>query len=70
MSYNTLFRFLFGDITESIIMLIMKEAGVDIVDYQRPVELDLDGVTVKGTLDVIMRDETGTREGVGHQVCQ
>jgi hypothetical protein len=59
MSYNTLFRFLFGDITESIVMLIMKEAGVDIVDYQRPVELDLDGVVVKGTLDVILRDETG-----------
>ena len=32
MSYNTLFRFLFGDITESIIMLIMKEAGVEVVD--------------------------------------
>ena len=62
MSYNTLFRFLFGDITESIIMLIMKEAGVDIVDYQRPVELDLDGVTVKGTLDVIIRDESGVEK--------
>ena len=35
MSYNTSFRFLFGDMTESIIMLIMKEAGVDIVDYQK-----------------------------------
>ena len=32
MAYNTLFRFLFGDITESIIMLIMKEAGVEVVD--------------------------------------
>ena len=62
MSYNTLFRFLFGDITESIIMLIMKEAGVDIVDYQRPVELDLDGIVVKGTLDVIIRDESGVEK--------
>ena len=59
MAYNTLFRFLFGDITESIIMLIMKEAGVEVVDYQREVELDLSGVRVSGTLDVILRDETG-----------
>ena len=59
MSYNTLFRFLFGDITESIMMLIMREAGVEVVDYQKEVELDLDGVTVRGTLDVILRDEMG-----------
>ena len=59
MSYNTLFRFLFGDITESIIMLIMKEAGVEVVDYQKQVELDLDGILIKGTLDVILRDEMG-----------
>jgi len=59
MQYNTLFRFMFGDITESILMLVMKEAGVDIVDYQRPVELDLDGTIVKGTLDIIIKDETG-----------
>jgi len=62
MSYNTLFRFLFGDITEAIVMLIMKEAGVDIVDYQRPVSLDLDGVTINGTLDVIIRDESGVEK--------
>ena len=43
-------------------MLIMKEAGVDIVDYQRPVSLDLDGVTVNGTLDVIIRDEAGVEK--------
>jgi hypothetical protein len=62
MEYNTLFRFLFGDITESILMLVMKEAGVDIVDFQRPVELDLDGVPIKGTLDVIIRDESGVEK--------
>ena len=59
MEYNTLFRFMFGDLTESILMLIMKEAGVDIVDYQRPVELKLGDTTVQGTLDVIIRDEIG-----------
>ena len=59
MEYNTLFRFMFGDLTESILMAIMKEAGVEIVDYQRSVELTIDGQLVKGTLDVIIKDEMG-----------
>jgi len=59
MEYNSMFRFLFGDFTESILMLVMREAGVDIVDYQKSVELDIAGHKVKGTLDVIIRDEVG-----------
>ena len=62
MQYNTLFRFLFGDITEAILMLVMREAGVDIVDAQRQVELTLGDHTIRGTLDVIIRDETGTEK--------
>jgi hypothetical protein len=59
MEYNTLFRFMFGDLTESILMAIMQEAGVEIVDYQKQVELEIAGKKIKGTLDVILRDETG-----------
>ena len=59
MDYNALFRFFFGDLTEAALMLIMREAGVDIVDFQKAVELTIDGVLVKGTLDVIIRDELG-----------
>ena len=59
MSYNTLFRFMFGDLTESILMAIMQEAGVEIVDYQKHVELEIAGEKIKGTLDVILRDELG-----------
>lgn len=62
MQYNTLFRFLFGDLTEAILMLVMREAGVDIVDAQREVELKLGDHTIRGTLDVIIRDETGTEK--------
>ena len=62
MEYNTLFRFMFGDLTESILMLIMKEAGVEIVDYQRPVELKINDTIVTGTLDVIIRDELGVEK--------
>lgn len=59
MEYNTLFRFMFGDLTESILMAIMQEAGVEIIDYQKQVELEIAGEKIKGTLDVILRDETG-----------
>ena len=62
MEYNSMFRFLFGDFTESILMLVMREAGVDIVDYQKPVELEIAGHKVKGTLDVIIRDEVGVEK--------
>ena len=47
MQYNTLFRFLFGDLTEAILMLVMREAGVDIVDAQREVELKLGDHTIR-----------------------
>ena len=59
MEYNALFRFLFGDLTEAAMMLMMREAGIEIVDFQKEVELKIAGVIVKGTLDVILRDETG-----------
>ena len=59
MNYNALFRFFFGDLTEAALMLVMREAGVDIVDFQKAVDLTIDGVLVKGTLDVIIRDELG-----------
>ena len=59
MDYNALFRFFFGDLTEAALMLVMREAGVDIVDFQKAVDLTIDGVLVKGTLDVIIRDELG-----------
>ena len=62
MEYNSMFRFLFGDFTESILMLVMREAGVDIVDYQRPVELEIAGHKIRGTLDVIIRDEAGVEK--------
>jgi len=62
MQYNTLFRFMFGDMVESLLMLVMREAGVDIVDSQRQVELELGGQTIKGTLDVIIRDELGVEK--------
>ena len=62
MPYNAPTRFWFGDLSEAMMMLIMREAGVDIVDFQKAVDLTIDGVLVKGTLDVIIRDEFGVEK--------
>lgn len=59
MEYNAVFRFMFGDLTEAALMLVMREAGVHIVDSQVACELEIAGHKVKGTLDVIIRDESG-----------
>jgi len=62
MDYNALFRFMFGDLVESVIVLIMEQADVDIVDKQKAVKLDIGGHTVTGTLDLILRDEMGVEK--------
>ena len=59
MQYNSIARFAFGDLTEALLMLVMREAGIDIVDFQKEVALEIEGVVVKGTLDVIIRGDDG-----------
>ena len=53
MDYNALFRFLFGDLVESVMVLIMEQAEVEIVAKQKSVKLTLAGHEVTGTLDLI-----------------
>jgi len=62
MDYNALFRFMFGDLVESVVVLIMEQADVEIVDKQKAVKLDIGGHTVTGTLDLILRDEMGVEK--------
>ena len=62
MDYNALFRFMFGDLVESVVVLIMEQADVEIVDKQKTVKLDIGGHTVTGTLDLILRDEMGVEK--------
>jgi hypothetical protein len=59
MQYNSISRFAFGDLTEALLMLVMREAGIDIVDFQKEVELEIADITLKGTLDVIIRGTDG-----------
>ena len=57
--YNLLFRFLFGDLVESIAVLVLEQAKVDIVAKQKPVKLTIDGHRCKWHVDLIIRDEFG-----------
>jgi len=54
MEYNAVNRFLFGDLLEVLLYIEMKEAGVNVEDYQKPVTLEIEGVKLKGTLDIII----------------
>jgi hypothetical protein len=57
--YNMLFRFLFGDLVESIAVLVLEQAGVDIVEKQKQVSVNIGDTKITGTLDLIIRDELG-----------
>lgn len=52
--YNSIMRFLFGDIIEAISMVVLKSAGVNIESEQERVKLDLDVCELNGTLDVVI----------------
>ena len=62
MEYNSFNRFILGDLIEALAILTMRLADVDIIETQKPVELDLgEGITINGTLDLIMDDGTGPK---------
>lgn len=50
--YNLILKFLYGDITEAIAMVLLKASGVDIEDEQKEVKLNLAGIELEGTYDV------------------
>ena len=54
LEYNSVNRFLFGDLLEALLYLELVESGVNVEAYQKAVTLDIEGVTLKGTLDIII----------------
>ena len=56
-SYNDIMRFLFGDLIEAVAMLVIKAAGIKVVDEQKPSRIVLDKENIKGTLDVIIEED-------------
>ena len=51
-SYNTIIKFLMGDLLEAVAIAVMKGAGVNIEKVQEPVKLKIGGIELKGTYDV------------------
>ena len=51
-SYNTVIKFLMGDLLEAVAIAVMKGAGVNIEKVQEPVKLKIGGIELKGTYDV------------------
>ena len=52
--YNSIMRFLFGDIIEAIAMVVLKSSGVNVESEQEKVKLGLDVCELSGTLDVVI----------------
>ena len=47
---------------ESLVVLIMRAADINIIELQKQVELDLgDDIVIRGTLDAILDDGTGPK---------
>ena len=53
-AYNSIMRFLFGDIIEAIAMVILKSSEVNVESEQEKVSLDLKSCKLDGTLDVVI----------------
>jgi hypothetical protein len=51
------FKMLLGDMTEAAAVVIMKAAKVNVQAIQEQVELDIGGINLKGTLDIIIDDK-------------
>lgn len=62
MDYNGVLRFLFGDIVEALMMLLLREVGAKIVSFQESVELEIAGQQIRGTLDLVLEDELGQKK--------
>ena len=50
--YNTIIKFLMGDLLEAVAIAVMRGAGIEIEKLQEPVSLKIGGIELKGTYDV------------------
>jgi hypothetical protein len=60
-AYNDIVRFATGDLLEAFAILVMKAAGLNVVDEQKKCSLELAGENISGTLDLIL-DVDGEEE--------
>lgn len=50
--YSAVLKFLFGDISEAIVITLLKASGAKIEEEQKAVSLDIAGIKLDGTYDV------------------
>jgi len=55
-SYTQPLVFLYGDLLEAALITIMKMAGVNITHEQKKVTLNVGGISLEGTLDIVIED--------------
>jgi len=53
-AYNDIVRFATGDLLEAFAILVMRAAGLKVVDEQKSCTLDIAGEKINGTLDLIL----------------
>ena len=51
-------KMLIGDITEIALLAVMKGSGINVTDTNKRVELDADGIIMRGELDLNLEDES------------
>ncbi len=59
--YSNRFRNLYGDLTEAAAIAIMREAGVNILEEQKWVQLQIAGEEIRGGLDLIIDEGDGPK---------
>jgi hypothetical protein len=59
MSYSDKFKLFTGDILEGAAVLTMKAAGVNIIDTNQKVSLDIGGIQLDGTYDICIDEGDG-----------
>jgi hypothetical protein len=52
-STDNAIRFLYGELCEDIVIFLLHASGIPIISEQEEVELDIDGYTLKGRLDIV-----------------
>lgn len=51
-SYNAILRFLLGDLVEASLVAVIKAAGINVENEQKPTTITLDDTEINGTLDI------------------
>ena len=55
--YNTIIKFLYGDVAEAILVVLLKASGTEIQELSKKTKLDIAGITIEGELDVKINDK-------------